>query len=332
LTPTKKQYEQHLRTIGETASERERVLPLLQNYLQRTAMTIPDFTRRINYSPETIRKFLSEKYHHIAGTHRLVCRAIEQFIQQHPIEPVTSVHGELYQTENVQIIRRTIQKLLLRPTAYVIYGPPGSQKSFTLEYEIARLNREEIGNNGHGRRAYYVDAAQGMKPTQLIKEIAIACGSSSQGDKCQIQRNLAWDFRERRVLIAIDEAQRLGDTPTEWVACLEAVRRLLDRPPHFSLLLAGMHTLISKFNRYSAMLGQWNDRIAGKKTLPGLTEEEAQSIAHSEAPQISERKMAKAIEMATRTDAYNGDKPYINVRALVGTLREMEIQRQEREG
>ena len=90
-----------------------------------------------------------------------------------------------------------------------------------------------------------------------------------------MHRNLAWDFRGRRVLLAIDEAQNMGEGDKDWVDCLEAVRALLDRPPHFSVLLAGMHTLLTKFNRYSAMLGQWNDRIAGKKMLPGLSEDEA---------------------------------------------------------
>ena len=62
------------------------------------------------------------------------------------------------------------------------------------------------------------------------------------------------------MLLAIDEAQNMGEGDNDWVACLEAVRALLDRPPHFSMLLAGMHTLLTKFNRYWAMLGQWNDR------------------------------------------------------------------------
>ena len=52
--------------------------------------------------------------------------------------------GELYETANVRAIRETFQKLLPRPAAYMIYGPPGSQKSYVLEHEIARLNRTEL--------------------------------------------------------------------------------------------------------------------------------------------------------------------------------------------
>jgi len=315
----------HLETIRQSAGERARVLPILQDYLARTGLTYSDFAPRINYSPATLRMFLDDKYHRIAGTHSLLCRAIEQFIHQHPADAPQELMGDLYETENVRIIRSTIDKLLKYPTGYLVYGPPGSQKSFTLEHEIARLNSQELGKNGHGRRAYYVYATQGMRPTQLIKEIAVACGSSSVGDKCRIQRNLAWDFRGRRVLIVIDEAQNLGDSDKDWVACLEALRGLLDRPPHFSVLLAGMHTLLTKFNRYSAMLGQWNDRIAGKKMLPGLSEDEARAIAEREMPGISDRKLATVIKLATRTDAYNDNKQYINIRSLTGTLREAQM-------
>lgn len=261
----------------------------------------------------------------MAGTHRLLCAAIENFIQAHPVDLPAEVMGELYETENVRIIRRTIDKLLKHPVGYVIYGPPGSQKSFTLEHEIARLNREELAKNGHGRRAYYVYAVKGIRPKQLIKEIALACGSSALGDTPRVHRNLAWDFRGRRVLLAIDEAQNMGEGDKDWVDCLEAVRSLLDRPPHFSVLLAGMHTLLTKFNRYSAMLGQWNDRIAGKKMLPGLSEEEGRAIAEREMPGISDRRMAAAIKLATRTDVYNNDKQYINIRSLTGTLREAQM-------
>ena len=77
-----------------------------------------------------------------------------------------------------------------------------------------------------------------------------------------------------------------------------------------------------------ARLGQWNDRIVGKVMLPGLTEQEARAIAEREAPDISAGKMDKAIKLATRTDAYNDDKQYINIRALTGTLRQLQMLRQ----
>ncbi len=323
------QGENHAKTLQETAGDRDRVLPMMKKYLNCSGMTLGDFAHRIDYSEKTLQMFTSGKYHNVAGTHRLLCEAIEQYIHANPIEPPCAVMGQLYDTENARLIRRTIQKLLKRPVACMIYGPPGSQKSFTLEYEIARLNREELPRNGQGRRAYYVYCLPGMKPTQLMKEIAIACGSNAAGDRCRIRRNLAWDFRSRRVMLALDETQNLGATESEWVVCLETVRALLDRPPYFSLLLCGMHTLLTKFNRLSARLGQWNDRLVDKVVLPGLTEEEARAIAQREAPDMSEGGIAKAIKLAMRVDAYNNERQYINIRSLTGTLRERQLLRQQ---
>ncbi len=137
------QRDEHLKTLQESAGERDRVLPMLKDYMARSGLTLRDFARRINYSAETLHKFHNDKYHQIAGTHGLLCRAIEQFIQDHPLDAPNEALGDLYETANVRIIRGTIDKLLQHPVGYVIYGPPGSQKSFTLEHEIARLTRAE---------------------------------------------------------------------------------------------------------------------------------------------------------------------------------------------
>jgi DNA transposition AAA+ family ATPase len=316
------QSDDHKRTIGHSAGERERTMALLNDYMARTGLSRAQFARRINYSERTLGVFFGNKYHHVAGTHANLCQAIADYIERNPIEPPQQVFGELYETENARVIRQTIQELLKYPAAYMIYGPPGSQKSFTLEYEIARLNREEIPLNGSGRRAYYVYATEKMKPTQLMKEIAIACGSSAVGDTPHIARSLRYDFRDRRVLVAIDEAQHMD------LSCMETIRVLLDRPPNFSLLLAGMHTLLTKFNRHSAALGQWNDRLIAKLMLPGLSREEAEAIARREMPDLSDRKVEKAIALAERRDAYNDNKTYINIRALTMTLRQAQMMQQ----
>jgi len=318
-----KQTSEHLQRIQASAAERARVLPKMRDYLARTGLGVKDFARRINYAYQTLNLFTNDKYHQVAGTHLLLCRAIEEYIERNPIEPPTEVFGELYETENARVMRQTIQELLKYPVAYMIYGPPGNQKSFVLEYEIARLNRGEASKNGHGCRAYYVYATEGMKPTQLLKEVAVACGSSAIGDMPRIVRNLRFDFRGRRVLLALDEAQHLD------VSCLEALRVLLDRPPNFSLLLAGSHTLLTKFDRYSQVLEQWNSRLIEKVMLPGLSEQEAAEIARIEMPGLTDKKIAPLIALATRTDAFNHNKPYINIRTLTTGLRRAKLKQGE---
>ena len=327
----KDQIQEHIKTIGASAGERARVLPILENYLQRSGLPMREFARRIDYSPETLKLFRSDRYHTVAGTHIHLCSAIEGYIRRNPIEPPQEIFGELYDTTNVRVIRETIQRLLPRPTAYMIYAPPGSEKSFAIEYEITRLNREESAK-GHGRCAFYVYAEEKVTPSQLMKEVAIVCGSAATGDKTRIARNLGYDFRNRRVLLAIDEAQHLD------ISCLETIRRLLDRPPHFSLLLAGSHDLRLRFDKSSASLEQWNSRVIDKVLLPGVTRQEARGIARREIglylDRLDEKKAAalveKLIDAATVNDAFNQKRPYINIRTLCNALDQVKYEKSKR--
>lgn len=316
---------EHERTIEQTAALRMRVLPLLRDYMARSGLEPPDFARRINYAYSTLRLFLDDKYHRVAGTHRLLCRAIEEYIAANPIEPPQQEMGDLYETENVDVIRETVELLLPRPMAYMLYGPPGSEKSFVLEYAVSELNRREAHKNGHGRRAFYLYADDLTVP-QLWKQIAIACGSSAVGDKTRIARNLAFDFRNRRVLLVIDEAQHLDNN------CLDSVRRLLDQPPHFSLLFAGSHDLKLRLDRFSAELGQLNSRIIRKVMLPGVSHASAEGIVRYEigayldrmepkkAAELTEMFIAGAIDRDAYTQEKGQPKTYINIRTLCNSL------------
>ncbi len=329
----KSQSVEHSQTIGESAGERERVITRLNDYMARTGLSREQFAHRINYSRRTLAQFYSNRYHHIAGTHVLFCRAIEDYIDANPIAPPQEFFGELYDTANVRVIRETIQSLLVgRPRAYMIYAPPGSEKTFAVKHEVARLNREEIAKNGHGRRAFYLYAEDQMRPTQLIKQIAIACGSSAVGDKVRIANNLAYDFRTRRVLLVIDEAQHLDKH------CLEAARRLLDEPPHFSLLLAGSHDLHHTLDRLAETLEQLNSRIIKRVLLPGVTRAEARGITQREIGHLlpsgakGEATVDLMIDGATIRDAYNGNKKYINIRTLTNSLDEFKDAKAQRAG
>ena len=295
---------------------------LSTNYLARTGLSYRDFAHRINYSPFTLNMFIGDKYHHIAGTGHKISQAILQFIATHPIEASQEALGELYDTANVRTIRDTFQKLLPRPVAYMIYAPPGSQKSFALEHEVARLNRSELTKNGHGRRAYYVYAREGIGSRDMMKRVAMACGSRTTGDVDSMLANLRFDFQNRRVLLVIDEAQHLS------LPVLEVLRELLDRQPHFSLLFSGSHDLKNTFDRFSATLEQWNSRIIAKVRLPGLERSEAEGIVWREVgellrgkgEEVAAKKVAKLVEDATTKDAFERGRMYINVRTLTNSL------------
>ena len=59
-------------------------------------------------------------------------------------------------------------------------------------------------------------------------------------------------------------------------------RELLDQPPHCGLLFAGIHKLEAIFTRQALELEQWRSRFHAGPALPGISEEEAADIVHSE--------------------------------------------------
>jgi len=314
-----------------SAKESAPVRECLRSYLGRAGLSSRDFAARINYSLPAINAFLNDRYEEVSGNSARICHAITSYIQVHPIDPPTQAFGELYETANVRAMRQTFQQLLPRPVAYMIYAPPGSQKSFVLEHLVAELNRAELAMDGAGRRAYYTYAMARMKPGQLLKEVAVSCGVSSMGDRLRIVRNLRFEFRSRRVLLVVDEAQHLS------IDCFESLRILLDRPPNFSLLFAGSHDLKATFDRFSATLEQWNSRIVDKVRLPGVKRDEAEGIVLREVggllkampPEKGRKKIQNLIEGATARDAFEKGRSYINVRTLTNALEQMKLQAQQ---
>jgi DNA transposition AAA+ family ATPase len=319
--------------LAPTAKERRETIAEVRDYLARTGLQTADFARHINYATSTMGLFLADKYHEVGGDDSNIRRAVRDFMAAHPIEAPTRVAGDLYDTENTRRIRETFQKLLPRPVAYVIYAPPGSQKTFALENELARFNREEIGKNGHGRRAYYVYARQNLKPRDLMRRICIACGVPASSEIDRMLANLRFQFRSRRVLLIVDEAQHLE------IESLETLRELLDQPPHISLLFAGSHDLKEKFDRFSATLEQWNSRIIAKVRLPGLQREEAEGIIQREIGDLlaklpaprAQKVVESIIAQSTTRDAFEKGRTYINVRTLTNALWQTRAAANEKE-
>jgi DNA transposition AAA+ family ATPase len=291
------------------------------DYLARTGLSQADFARRVGYGSSSIGKFLNGRYEGVAGTAVHVVKKLNNFMDAHPIGGPARVLGHLYETENVRTIQQTFEKLLPRPVAYMIYAPPGSQKTFVLEHQVARLNASEIASET-GRRAFYVYARAGIRPRDLMRRVAIACGCRTNIDIDPMIANLRFEFRNHRVVLVVDESQHLS------LDCFEVLRELLDQPPYFSLLLAGSHDLKKKFDEFSATLEQWNSRIIAKVRLPGLERKEARGIVEREIGDLLKRKTAREAEDviaaliggATVRDAFEGNRTYINVRTLTNAL------------
>jgi DNA transposition AAA+ family ATPase len=325
MSPNTKGNKQRLAAEApENAATRKR----LDDYLSRTGLTLQEFARRLGYGHSTMVHFMGDRYQYVAGSAHNLRTAIHKFIEQHPVAPPTQITGDLYETENVRVIRDTFEKLLPKPVAYMIYAPPGSQKTFALESEVARFNAAELAKNGNGRRAFYVYARQGIRPQDLVKRVAIACGSRAQNTIDGMLSSLRFDYSHRRVLLIVDEAQHLS------IDCFEILRELLDRPPYFSLLFSGSHDLKQLFDRWSATLEQWNSRIIDKVRLPGLEPKEAKAIIEREIGSMLKRLdphtvpaiVDQLILEATTKDAFEKGRKYINVRTLTNALDQMKTQ------
>jgi DNA transposition AAA+ family ATPase len=193
---------------------------------------------------------------------------------------------------------------------------------------VAEFNRAELPKNGSGRRAYYVYSRDEIRPRDMMKRIAVACGSPVSNSTDDMIRGLAWTFRTRRVLLVIDEAQHLS------IKCLETIRELNDQPPCFSLLFAGSHTLKQTLDRFAATLGQLNSRIIIKLSLPGLVRTEADGIIrrelHAVIAKMSEAEIKvlvdELIRQSTEKDIFQEGRKYINVRTLTSVLNRMKMQ------
>lgn len=310
--------------LAEEAEANAACRQRMDDYLARTGLRPDDFALRLGYSVSTIRLFMKGIYYNVAGSASRVVKAANEFMDTHPIGGPDEVLGELYDTENVRIIEDTFQKLLQRPVAYMIYAPPGSQKSFVLEHVVARLTRAEIADPD-GHRAFYVYGRENIRPRDLVRRVAVACGSRVTNNIDAMISSIRFDFRRNRVVLVIDEAQHLS------IGCFETLRELLDQKPYFSLLFAGSHDLKTMFDEFSATLEQWNSRIIAKVRLPGLERTEARTIIEREigdlladkTPHQRERLANGLIGKSMTRDAFEKNRAYLNIRTLVNALEQV---------
>jgi type II secretory pathway predicted ATPase ExeA len=125
---------------------------------------------------------------------------------------------------------------------------------------------------------------------------------------------------ERKVLLVFDDAQHLS------IECLETVRELLDQPPNCGLLFAGTYELEKIFTRQALELEQWCSRFHAGQALPGISEQEAAEIVHSElGVRLTQPKIQKLISKSRITDLRNGGQhSYVSARRLFWVIRELQ--------
>jgi len=304
---------------------------IIRDYMRRANLTEPQFAQRIGYGRTTLQYLLNGRYH-LVGSSLLIKQAALSYIKAHPLNVVTPGAGRLYDTENVRIIEECFHRALDEGVAYCIVNPPGAQKTFPLEHLVARLNRREIAKNGHGKHAYFVRCRPNIRPCDLVKRMAEACGADTHGNTDRVLRNIRDQIGGRRALFGLDEAHFL-----DW-ECIETVRELLDLPPYVGLLFLGDHNLRDFFARYRMKLQQWTSgRLHAIKELPGLSEAEVRLMARSEMQGLLPRDTDKAervvqtlVEMSRDKEPLvpqkRGDpseRPYYSARRLFRRIAEV---------
>jgi DNA transposition AAA+ family ATPase len=323
-----------MRITEEMKQQLERELPSraavqeeLRNYLAVTGMNVHEFAQACSRSVSAITFFLAGTYNQVAESDLFIRKAVREFIIAHPVIAETKAPGMLYKTEDYQHLLKYFYLALRHHRAYVVQADPGIGKTFNTKHLIAELNRKEMSKNGTGRRAYFVRASGTMKPTQLLREIAIACGVSSVGDSRRILRMLRRTFTGRSVLIVIDEAQQLC------VSALEAVRELLDESPNCGLLVIGSHELEHNFTLHAIELEQWNSRIAGFRTLDGLNEDGAMTILAEEFPKTPKTELHSIVEdcRVAHLRSVGKQRPakYISARRLFTAIEDLKSEEEE---
>ncbi|MGA2850991.1 MAG: ATP-binding protein [Terracidiphilus sp.] len=190
--------------------------------------------------------------------------ALKQVMDLYEIENLSPIEGPHYSTAEYESIRRSMLAAVRNGTAFLVDGPPGTQKSYTFCRVADEINRSNQG------RAIYIYARVEHSPASFLIEACTEAGIPNRGNIDQLIRKLRFFLGRQRTVLIVDEAQHLGLTG------LEVLRQLLDIPPFFGVVLGGSHDLSLRLRDWR--MEQWRSRLRRTHLLKGLTPEEATRI------------------------------------------------------
>ena len=292
-----------------TVSEQARTE--LNLYRQQTGFSLGQIGIRMGYARRSLIQFASNStYGSGERCDSQISHLVLDFIKAHP-SPRPKAPGRLYDTANTRILRETVE-LARSGSISLIYGPPGTQKSFVFQYLQAEAWEKE---NEPGLVYVYASAAMGRK--SLTKEIARGLCSVAMGTISDMITNILYTVKERKRLPAliIDEAHHLGGA----LDSLEVLREIADRA-QIGMVLAGHDNLEDIFeSKRGGALEQWFSRIDYHKRLPGLSADEVRCITRAELGEVSEN-ILKAVVEGSRVKDYREDETYLSMRLLVKVL------------
>ena len=281
-------------TLGEEAREKVRA------YQARTGLSVGQVGRLAGFAHQTMMQFMADRY---PNPDNSIARQITKALEENSPE-VADVEGRLYTTHNVRILDRQLQAAR-EGALSLIYGSPGTQKSFVFQRRVAEaLRRAALEAPAIG----YIYASGAMGRRSLAQEIARQFVVFPDGAAYQIITNVVFALRRwrQRAVLIVDEAQHLGGN----LHLLEMLRELVDRAS-IGLTVAGHDRLEQIFDPDRSPLEQFVQRFDHRLRLPGLAEKEVREIAVAELGPLNERtlkeilKQAEARDRQTRTGYYS---------------------------
>lgn len=299
--------------VGQQARE------MVRAYQTRTGLSTGQVGRLAGVAHQTVSQFMADCYPHQEES---LARQLIKALEANPPE-VPDVEGKLYLTENVRILDRQLEQACEGELS-LIYGSPGTQKSFVFQRRVAEAIRR-AGLEAPSIGYVYASGAMGRK--SLAQEIArqFVVYRSGTAYETIADTIFALRRRKRRAVLIVDEAQHFSGE----LQLLEILRELVDRAG-IGLIVAGHDRLEQIFDPERSPLEQFVQRFDHRLRLPGLSEKEVREIASAELGQVTERTHAEILKQSVARDRQTR-ADYYSARYLFKVLAQVRRARSSRE-
>lgn len=294
-------------TLPKSMTTRHKLLA----YKQQGNLTWDQVAMLCGRGRVSVERFSKDKYEQTAESDLLIRRDIETMFERYPLAITEAARGELYKTENVSTLEKWFHYCHANSAMALIYGPPGSQKTFVARHMVEDFNAAHLQKDD-SQRAFYIRSSVKMGPRELLRRICFTTGAPGGMTTATCLNGLRLALRPYKVLLVVDEGQLLT------LDALEALRELHDPETglRVGVLLMGSHRLANILNQKAPILEQLNSRIEANVELAGVSEASAKAIVKAEMPTLTARQQQALVDQSSVPDIYRRGKPYINVRRL----------------
>ena len=275
----------HLQSLG--LPDDAETIRRARAFALRAGLTLTELGDMAAINPNSLRVFMAGCYdrHHAVESNTLNIRAaLKQVMDRFEIANLPPSSGPHYDTVDYLAVRKSMWAALEQGTAFLVDGPPGTQKSYTFRRVAEEIDRSKLG------RAVYIYSRIDHSPQSFLVEACTEAGIPNRGTIDQLMRKLRFFLSGQRALLIVDEAQHLNSKG------LEILRQLLDTPPFFGVILGGSHDLSKTIAVWQ--MEQWRSRLRRTHLLKGLSEAEAARILTGELGPMHPADVAATIQDA----------------------------------